>query len=362
MTTKEDRKKRIHQAIKGKTCLELVSISATLITFTATVYGSILLLFFSIKHNVKFIDLISPGILISAGTLAITMLSFISTLMVAISYINKESSQNNFLFLIYLPPYRAIYKHRKTTMALFNCFICLWPFILIKTSAVNITLAYLILLTSITLALSTIAATSIFTRKTIRTPTIKFRVGSVKRSTLFGRVFFFIVTPVLEVIVIISLILCLSALFKHELILISDNTFAFTVAASHFLLKLPSLSTSKRKRNLTNQLIAVVIIAETIMLLSFTFSQNLAQAVSNRIGITLDNKCFIRKEVLKNGIPRIYINEKQSNDEIVKLNLVTNINNIYYFSSESGNETDRKANIRIKGVNLTELDCPRREE
>lgn len=358
MTTKEDKRKRMNQAIKGKTCLELVSISATLITFTATVYGSMLLFFFSIKHNIKFIDLISPGILISTGTLALTMLILISTLMVAISYINKESSQNYFLFLIYLTPYRAIYKHRKTTMALFNLLICLWPFILIKASTVTITFAYLILLTSITLVLSTISSTSFFTRKTIRRPPTKFSAGRVKRSTLFGRVFCFIVTPALEVFIIIILIFCLSALFKHELILISDNTFAFTVAASHFLLKLPSLSTSKKNRTLTNQLIAVVIIAETMMLLSFTFSQNLAQAVSNRIGITLDNRCFSRKEVLKNGIPRIYINEKQSNNEIVKLNLVTNINDIYYLSSESDNETERKANIRMKGFNLTELDCP----
>ncbi|HEJ7121869.1 hypothetical protein [Serratia marcescens] len=161
---------------------------------------------------------------------------------------------------------------------------------------------------------------------------------------------------------ILLLILFLSFLFKPEFISIGDGTFAITVAVTHFLLKLPSLSTSKRSRNLSTLFFAAIIIAETAMLLSFTFSQNLAQATSNRIGITLDNTCFLRNEVLRNGIPRIYINENNSNNELVKLNLVTKVNDIYYLSIEPGNEIERKANIRIKGLNLTELDCPRRKE
>jgi hypothetical protein len=174
--------------------------------------------------------------------------------------------------------------------------------------------------------------------------------------------YYFLTIPVIELIIIISLTLFLSTLFKLELISIGDGTFAITVSAAHFLLKPPSLSTSKRSRSLSTLFFSAIIIAETAMLLSFTFSQDLAQAASNRIGITLDNTCFLRNEVLKNGLPRIYINENKSNNELIKLNLVTKVNDIYYLSIEPGNEIERKANIRIKGLNLTELDCPRRKE
>lgn len=123
-------------------------------TLTATIYGSILLFFLSIKHNINFFDLISLGILISSGTLALFMLTLIFTLMIAILYVNKESIQNSFLCFIYIISYKKAYKYKKATMAFFNLLICLWPFTLIKASSVNIVFIYLIAIAGIALTLS----------------------------------------------------------------------------------------------------------------------------------------------------------------------------------------------------------------
>ncbi|MDR8536425.1 MULTISPECIES: hypothetical protein [Serratia] len=362
MNTRANSRRKTGLTIKYRTQLDTASKAVTLVTFTSTVYGSMLLFFFSIKHNINFIDLISPGILISAGTLALFMLTMISALIIAILYVNKESIQNSFLCLIYITPYKKAHKHKKTIMAFFNLLICMWPFILIKTSSVNTVLIYLIVIECIALTLSIATSHICSFSKVINNPPIKIRTTSIKAATLFVRALLFVIIPLIELIIILSLILFLSFLFKSELTSIDDGTFAITVAVAHFLLKLPSLSTSKRSRNLSTLFFAAIIIAETAMLLSFTFSQNLAQAASNRIGITLDNSCFLRNEVLKNGIARTYINESESNNDLVKLNLVTKVNDIYYLSIEPGNEIERKANIRIKGLNLTELDCPRKKE
>ena len=362
MNSSANSRRKTGSTIKYRTQLDTASKAVTLMTFIATIYGSMILFFFSIKHNINFIDLISPGILISVGSLALFILTFISILTIAIPYINKESIQNSYLCLIYISPCKKVHKHKKAIMAIFNLLICLWPFILIKASSVNIVFIYLIVIASIALTLSIATSHKCSISGAISNSTIKIRTASIRTATLFARALLFVVIPFIELTIILPLILFLSVLFKPEFISIGDGTFAITVAATHFLLKLPSLSTSKRSRRLIAQLIAVVIIAETVMLLSFTFSQNLAQTVSNRIGITLDNTCFLRNEALKNGMPRIYINENESNDELVKLNLVIKVNDIYYLSIEPGNEIERKANIRIKGLNLTELDCPRRKE
>ncbi|BEM75646.1 hypothetical protein SME36J_50690 (plasmid) [Serratia marcescens] len=362
MNTRANSRRKTGLTIKYRTLLDTASKAVTLMTFTATIYGSMLLFFFSIKHNINFVDLISPGILISAGTLALFMLTLIFTLIIAILYVNKESIQNSFFCLIYITPYRKAHKYKKTIMAFFNLLICLWPFILIKASSVNIVFIYLIVIAGIALTLSIATSHTCSISGVINNSSIKIRTASIKTATLFARALLFVTIPVIELFIILLLILFLSLLFKPELISIGDGTFAITVAVAHFLLKLPSLSTSKRSRNISTLFFAAIIIAETAMLLSLTFSQNLAQVASNRIGITLDNTCFLRNEVLKNGIPRIYINENESNNELVKLNLVTKVNDIYYLSIEPGNEIERKANIRMKGLNLTELDCPRREE
>lgn len=104
MNTRTNSRRKTGLTIKYRTQLDTASKAVTLMTFTSTVYGSMLLFFFSIKHNINFIDLISPGILISAGTLALFMLTLIFTLMIAILYVNKESIQNSFLCLIYINP------------------------------------------------------------------------------------------------------------------------------------------------------------------------------------------------------------------------------------------------------------------
>lgn len=362
MNSKTNSRRKTGLTINYRTQLDTASKAVTLMTFTSTVYGSMLLFFFSIKHNINFIDLISPGILISAGTLALFMLTFIFTLMIAILYVNKESIQNSFLCLIYITPCKKVHKYKKAIMAFFNLLICLWPFILIKASSVNIVFIYLIGITGIALTLSIATSHTCSISRVTNNPPIKFRTVSIKKATLFVRALLCLTIPAIELIIILLLILFLSFLFKSELTSIGDGTFAITVAVAHFILKLPSLSTSKRSRNLSTLFFAAIIIAETAILLSLTFSQNLAQAASSRIGITLDNTCFLRNEVLKNGIPRIYINENNSNNELVKLNLVTKVNDIYYLSIEPVNDIERKANIRIKGLNLTELDCPRRKE
>lgn len=205
--------------------------------FTLTVYGSMILFFFSIKHNINFIDLISPGILISAGTLALFMLTVTFTLMIAILYVNKESIQNSFLCLIYITPYKKVYKHKKAIMALFNLLICLWPLILIKASSVYIVFIYLIVITDIALPLSTATSHTCSISGVTNNSPIKTRTVSIKKATLFARALLFLTIPVIELIIIISLTLFLSTLFKLELISIGDGTFAITVSAAHFLLK-----------------------------------------------------------------------------------------------------------------------------
>ncbi len=350
--------KKTNWVYKYKIILDLISKTATLTTLIFAFYGSMLLFSFSRKYNINFIDLITSNILISIGCLAIFMIVIISIFMITILYINNITSNNSFLCFTYITPYKSIRKHKIKSMILFNLLICLWPFVLIKSESANAVFIYTILTASTILILSTIKPPFTSMRREIKSSSKKIGVLSLKRAKLIAKNLLFITLPAIDIILLFLLITYLSIIFKQELILINDLTFASVIFVFHFFLKLPSLPTSKKKRNLANQLMAFVIIANTIMLLSFSFSKNLAQAVSVMIGITSNNICFLRKEVTKYGIPKIYIDEKRSDNDIVKLNLITKVNDIYYLSKSPDNQTERKANIRIKGLNLTELDCP----
>ncbi|CAI1805231.1 Uncharacterised protein [Serratia ficaria] len=331
---------------------DLADISSNLVsivTFSSIIYGALLLLSFSASYNIDFIDLISTKLLISIGAISAIIITFIAGMVAFLLYVNKEAGSATRTFYIYLTSQRWVYKNPKKSITILNLMVCLWPLILIKTSSILISIGYPAVVSFVWFIIFNVVSKSHTHRK--------IPGGHNKRANVLPKTWLCLL-PSIEVFIILITTAILSGVFTKEFKEASDNMFFAIMFVIHFISKTPLIPTSRKSRGLIYQTTMLIIVAESIIMLSLPFSDSIVKRTADIVGITAKNKCFLKKDIINIGIPSTYIDKEHSNSEYVKLNIVTKVDDIFYLSNTPDNTVPRKATVRIKGINPIEVECP----
>lgn len=350
MEDKETEPKKYQEVkkTKFKEHTETLGNLVSTITFSSIIYGAILLLFFSASHNIDFIDLMSTKLLISVGSISAIIIILIIGVILFILYINFGIA-NNFR-KYYTRPHAQGYASKAAIITL-NILICLWPAILIKTGNPIYTLIYPAAISFLWI--------KVYDSITKKHRSIEFTEQNKKLKNKAIK-YSICIIPSLEVVIILVAAVIFSRVFNNELKDSSDYVFFAIAFVINFIGKIPLIPTNGKLRKSISQMIALIITAELFIMLSLPLSDSIVKTTADMIGITAKNKCFLKKDINRLGIPSIYIDKNRSNVDYIKLNIVTKIDDIVYLSTipEGQSKEPRRASARIKGVSPIEVECP----
>lgn len=344
----ESKKDNEVKKTKFKEYAEILGNLVSTITFSSIIYGAILLLSFSASHNIDFIDLMSTKLLISVGSISSIIIMLIIGIILFILYINFGISDDFRKY--YTRPQSQGYASKAAIITL-NSLICLWPVVLIKSGS----FAYAIIYPA-AISLLWLKAYDAITKKhntiELKEQNKKFKYKANKYSIC--------IIPSLEVLIILLAATLFFRVFNNELKGSSDYVFFAIAFVINFIGKIPLIPTNGKTRKSISQTIALIITAELFLMLSSPFSDSIVKTTADMIGITAKNKCFLKKDINRLGIPSIYIDKNRSNVDYIKLNIITKTDDVIYLSTipEGQTKEPRKSSARIKGIIPIEVECP----
>lgn len=341
-------KERSGSKKKLKEYTEILGNLVSTITFSSMIYGAILLLSFSVSHNIDFIDLISTKLLISVGSISAIIIILIIGIILFILYINFGIADDFRTY--YTRPHSQGYASKAAIVTL-NILICLWPIILIKSGSFIRTLIYPSAISFLWLKVYYLIAKK---HNTTKPP------EQNKKSKNKASKYSICIIPSLEAFIILLAVAIFSKVFNNELKDSSDYVFFSIAFAINFIGKIPLIPTNGKVRKSTSQIIALIITAELFFMLSSPFSDSIVKTTADIIGITAKNKCFLKKDIDRLGIPSIYTDKNHSNVDYIKLKIITKVDDIVYLSTMAEGQTKepRKASVRMKVMIPTEVECP----
>ncbi|HEJ9096972.1 TPA: hypothetical protein ACKQPR_003936 [Serratia odorifera] len=330
--TKEKKEERKRKKIAE--ILDATTKVMQIVTFLAAIYGSWMLFSFAKENNIKYTDLVGSSFIISFGALsaaAILSIALFPSLIVILSHVN---SKNNYKTLVFHSRFTIVKNNKLKTLLAYNLIISLWPFIHILSKEQHALILTLLYPPLIHLVLSVLLN--------------KKPISIIKPSAIQ------MMTLTMEVILALISIIFLSSFIKSIYSGINDDVLSLIFSIVFFLLKYPRLSTDNKKAKATTAIIVFLLSAEAFFIFSFPFSSNIGNTIAKSIDLKLGEKCFLANKELTNKIPVEYINNVTLDDKLAKLNVGTNVGDIYYLIKDK----EDKPSIRLEGLHLTMKNCP----
>lgn len=359
--TKENKEERKRKKITE--VLDVITKAMQAVTFLSVIYGSWMLFSFSKENEIKYTDLVGSSFIISFGVLsavAILVIALFPSLIVILTHINSKSNYKN---LVYNSSSPIAKNNKLKTLLAYNLIISLWPFIHILSKEqyeITFTLLYPPVLHLILLALSNKKARDIiyaFNFTLHYPPVMHFILSKLsykKTINIIKTSLLQMMTLVVEVILSLITIIFLSYFVKSIYSGINDWILSLIFSVTFFLLKYPRLSINNKKVKSTTASIVFLLSIEAFFIFSFPFSNEIGNAIAKSIDLKLGERCFMTNKELTDKIPREYIKTVILDDKLAKLNVTTNVGDVYYLVKNN----EERPSIRIEGLHLTMKNCP----
>lgn len=327
--------------------LDLSTKLITVIPFLLICFGSSQLFIFSISHNAYFIDLLKFNVLLSFGAINIILISFMVYIFSMVTLYNHFLSGIVNKELIGKSNFEIIRKNPTITLIIFSLILGSWPLTFLIPSE-NKNPWLILIFYSLSLVTALLYYQNFFTKSFYDNSNPK----AIKIIQRFKVVLFSLV-PFIAMSVALTFYLTFDDFFKKEktqdyIVLISTSCLlAFINLLSFYLPR------SEKKGTFPTATLLLTSILFVLLLLPSDFSDYQVNNLVKKIGLGLGKRCFIKKEIDKLSIPRIF---KREEENIVELSVVINIDNIYYLSYPD--DDDFKSRIRFIAADLTRVGCP----
>lgn len=356
--SKEERKRK-----KTTEILDVITKAMQAVTFLSVIYGSWMLFSFSKENGIKYTDLVGSSFIISFGVLsavAILVIALFPSLIVILTHINSKSNYKNLVYNSRLP---TVKNNKLKTLLAYNLIISLWPFIHILSKeqyAITFTLFYPSVLHLILLALSNKKIGNIIYafNFTLHYPPVMHLILS---QLLYKKTINIIKTSLLQMMILVAEVLLslitiifLSSFAKSIYSGINDWILSLIFSVTFFFLKYPRLSTNNKKIKSTTVSIVFLFPFAAFFIFSFPFSSEIGNTIAKSIDLKLGERCFMINKELTDKIPGEYIKTVILDNKLSKLNVTTNVGDVYYLAKKN----EERPSIRIEGLHLTMKNCP----
>ncbi|MBS0973046.1 hypothetical protein [Serratia rubidaea] len=355
---KEERKRK-----KTTEILDIITKAMQAVTFLSVIYGSWMLFSFSKENDIKYTDLVGSSFIISFGVfsaVAILVIALFPSLIVILSHINSKSNYKN---LVHNSRFHIAKNNKLKTLLAYNLIISLWPFIHILSKerhALTFTLLYPPVMHLILLALSNkkvgniIYALSFTLHYPPAMNLILSELSNKKSKNIIKTSLLQMVMLIIEVILSLITIIFLSSYIKSIYSGVNDWALSLIFSVAFFTLKYPRPSTNNKKAKSTTASIVFLLSVEAFFIFSFPFSSQIGNTIAKSIDLNLGERCFIANKDLTDKIPGEYIKNVLLDDKLAKLNITTNVGDVYYLIKNN----EETPSIRIEGLHLTMKNCP----
>lgn len=323
--------------------LDLFVKVAQVTTFTSVIYGAWMLFSFSHNYGVRYTDLAGSNFLIIFGVLSAISILTIAVFPLIIVFLSHFSARMVYNLLIYKTRVGCVKRQQIISLTILNLMLSLWPFTLLFFNGKYCFILNLIL-PSVFFAIFAISGRD-FSKYKWKWRDLKYLVICM-------------ISYSLSVLLILITALYVYAVIKDAVSSISNSVLAIVFVSVFFVLNVPTLLIGRKKIRSSLYVLVILFATELFFVFSFPFSNEIGKGIAKVIGLNLESKCFIYDREVVKKIPTNYIINIQQDPDIMKLNVVANINDVYYLS-EAGNE---KASIRLIGLRITMTNCPKNKK
>ncbi|WP_172731233.1 hypothetical protein [Pluralibacter gergoviae] len=309
-------------------------------TFTAIIYGAWMLFSFSRYYGVKYTDLAGSSFLIIFGVLNAMSILAIAIFPVFIVCLSRFDSKISYNLLIYKSRIKIAKSNYILSLIILNVFFSLWPFSLMLAGNKYWILLPLFIPSAIFIIFAVLGRNHSKYKWTRRD----------KKYTLFC-----MFSYNLKVILCLITTLYVYTILKDRIGNVNVWLLAVMLAGMFFCLNVPAILVKQKKVRKALRVILIMIIVDVFFVFSFPFSNEVSRGISKVIGLNLSGECFVYDRKAMNRIPTNYIRNVPQDEHVVKLNIVANINDVYYLAVFG----EDKSSMRLAGLQLTMTNCPK---
>lgn len=323
--------------------------AVTIIPFLLICLGSTQLFTFSLSNGISFIDLLKVSILVSFGAMYLVLIITLALIASSVTLLNHFLNKTVNKELIGKSKIGFLKNNPKFSLSLISLMLGSWPFVfLIYPDGKNLWANFLCYLFSLAVVL--VVYHNYLTTSFIGS-------GNLLKNNLVSRtkVAALVLIPFLSIYAVLFLYLAFDVLIKKNNI--SDYmgiiylSLALTIV-NFFSLYIPTIE--KRKGAIPTVTLMLTSIFFIFLLVPSQISDYPANKLVKSVGLGLEHRCYLKKEIDKTSIPKEL---KREEGNIVEVSVVINIDNIYYLSQLD--DDDFKSSIRFVAADLTRVGCPR---
>ena len=319
--------------------LSIITKLATITPLFLICYGAIYLLSFARQHNIMFVDLVKTNIFLSFGAFFLTYSLFL-TMIVSITVVsNHMISPIVTKSLLMNSKIKIFTKRRWLPVVILSFLLASWPYVLLITTSWNAILIYFSILSLIFYGYHHFLTVDLHFKKFFTT----------KRLT--GLLLAF--SPAISLFSVLVMYDLFSTYIKKNNITewkavasVSVVIFIMNFISFHFPL------IEKKKGPLPSSIVITLMMCFSFLLLPSPVSSYSTETLIRSLGIGLEKRCYITKEV--DTLP-IFKNLKTERNDITELFIVANIDNIYYISYPR--DINMISQMRFVAEKLTNVSC-----
>ncbi|WP_324020576.1 hypothetical protein GC090_17690 [Pantoea sp. JZ29] len=328
--------------------LNLSTKAVTVIPFLLICFGSAQLFTFSIAHGISFTDLLKVSMLMSFGAMYLVMIITLILIASSVTLLNHSLNKVVNKELIGKSKFDFLKAHPKISLSLVSLMLGSWPFVfLIYSDSKNLWVNFLCYLLSLAIIL-------VFYHNCLTTSFIGGSNSPKNKIISRTKVAALVLIPLFSMYAVLFFYLTFDVLIKK------NNTsdymgiiyLSLVLTIVNFLsLYIPTIE--KRKEEIPTTTLMLTSISFLFLLLPGEISNYPVNKLVRSVGLGLEHRCYLKKEIDKTSIPKVL---KREEGNIVELSVVINIDNIYYLSYLD--DDDFKSSIRFVAADLTRVGCP----
>lgn len=306
----------------------------------AIAYGGWQLLGLSRYYQIPYLELAKSEVMLTYGVLSIFLIVSLGLFPFFIVYLGHMSGRSFYRVWIMNSRVPVVIKYKRKSFLIIAAILSVWPMVLLSYEYYSLLLVYPIALFMLMCVFTRVAFSFHGGVRKNGIFSILFLTAIISCSMIFGVFLFYLLSKLLQ------------GIFDGFPVYCFYIFLCFVYYVLYFMSIIP-VTLSKKRRDVI--VLYMVLVGTGLFYVSLSQPKILIDKVANVAGFGNAETCYLAKNLRENDVPEYFLGPT-SRQEIVKVNVIAKINDVYYFSAVSdGNNQTR---IRVVSDSFKAISCP----